>query len=206
MSSVEVLSERGLDSLVSFIFESGTLKRIQRSHCQTLGTSDLIDNIATHSFRCALIGFHLAICEDVDPFAVAVMCLLHDLSETRCGDQNWVHKRYVAIDEEKITEEQLSSLPVSILGHSALSIAREYHRRESIESKIAKDADVLEQVCLLREYEDHGVKEASLWLSHFEENNPMYSDTAKNLLSKIKSTDLNVWWKDIYTRERRPSA
>ncbi len=99
--------------LVSFFFEIGTLRKILRSHRQTLLTDDLSDNIASHSFRVAMIGLFLAKLEKVDPFKVIVMCLLHDLEESRAGDQNWVHKKYVKVFEEEIREGQLKPLPQS---------------------------------------------------------------------------------------------
>src|SRR3989304_1489360 len=68
-------------SLASFFFELGTLRKILRSHRQTLLTDDLSDNIASHSFRVTLIGWFLAKLEQADPYKVLLMCLFHDFSE-----------------------------------------------------------------------------------------------------------------------------
>ena len=113
-------------NLSNFLYEIGTLRRIQRSHRQTLLTNDDTDNIASHSFRVAIIGWFLAKLERVDASKVLFMCLLHDVPETRSGDQNWVHKKYVKVFEDEITKDQLKNLP----GKNELHrIIREYKKR-----------------------------------------------------------------------------
>lgn len=112
--------------LVSFFFEVGTLRKILRSHRQTLLTDDLSDNIASHSFRVSMIGWFLAAAEKADPHRVVMMCLLHDLEETRAGDQNWVHKKYVKVFEEEIREGQLELLPGS---KELLKFSKEENRK-----------------------------------------------------------------------------
>jgi len=186
-----------MDNMLKLLFEVGSLKRVTRTHCQTLHTSDWVDNIATHSFRVAFIAYYLAVLEGANPMICMCMGVVHDLTETRCGDQNWVHKRYVAVNEEQIVIDQLSDLSGGLL-----ELAQEYHARESLESKVTKDADRLEQAMLLREYQLHGVSEATLWLENFEENNPFDTGYGVVLFRKIKETDPNVWWKDIWQRER----
>jgi 5'-deoxynucleotidase YfbR-like HD superfamily hydrolase len=52
--------------IVNFLFEAGTLRKIARSHRQTLFTNDLSDNIASHSYRVTLIAYILAILEKAD--------------------------------------------------------------------------------------------------------------------------------------------
>ncbi|MDP4020918.1 MAG: HD domain-containing protein, partial [Candidatus Adlerbacteria bacterium] len=83
--------------IVNFFFEVGTMRRLPRIHRQTLLVDDVTDTIASHSYRVALIGWHLAKMEKVDPYKVVMMCLLHDVGEARTGDHNWVHKRYIKV-------------------------------------------------------------------------------------------------------------
>jgi len=68
-----------IKELVSFFFEMGTLRKIARSHRQTLLTDDLSDNIASHSFRSTIIGYFLAKEIGVDSDKVMKMCLIHDI-------------------------------------------------------------------------------------------------------------------------------
>ena len=187
-------------NVVSFFFEVGTLRKIARSHRQILLTDDLSDNIASHSFRVALIGWLIASLEKCDSNKVIMMCLLHDLEESRCGDQNWVHKRYLKVCEEEILQEQLASLPgVDHLIH----IGNEYQQRKTIEAKIAKDADLLDQILLLREYAWQGNHEAEIWLKGRQQENLMFTETGKMLAQEAYRQKPSDWWKDLWTHKRR---
>ena len=71
-----------------------------------------------------------------------------------------MHKKYIKIFGEEIVEEQLGALPYP----DFRDFVNEYNERKSKESILAKDADLLDQMLLLREYEWQGNKEAALWL------------------------------------------
>jgi putative hydrolases of HD superfamily len=148
------------ERMADFFFEVGTMRRIQRMHRQTLLVEDSSDTIASHSYRVTLIGWHLAKLAGADPYKVVMMCLTHDLGEIRSNDHNWVHKRYVKIFENEILKEQLGTLPFDDL----YQVSQEYEERTSLESQLAKDADIIDQILLLREYEWQGSKEAAIWL------------------------------------------
>jgi len=191
--------------LTQFLFEVGTMRKIIRSHRQVLLTDDMSDNIATHSFRVCLIGYVLAEMEGVDPGKVVLMCLAHDLGEARSNDHNWIHKRYVKEDDTQILEEQLGQLPFQGL----FNIALEYHERQSRESVIAKDADVLDQILLLREYSWQGNKEAQHWLDGKRDPQPYNylryttTDSAKELGRALYDEDPASWWDNLHTNIRR---
>jgi len=76
-----------IKNLVSFFYEIGTLRRILRAHQQTLFFRDESDNISSHSFRTAFVGYFLAKELKADADKVIKMCLLHDIEETRSGDK-----------------------------------------------------------------------------------------------------------------------
>ncbi len=179
-----------------FLYEVGTLRKIARAHRQTLLTNDLSDNIASHSYRVALIGWMLAKMEGVDPYKVMVMGLLHDLAEARSGDHNWVHKKYVKIFEEEILNDQLQSLPH---GEELYSLAKEYGERESRESRIAKDADLIDQILLLKEYIHQGNKEAAKWLPGKQDDKKIFSQSARDLAKEICDQEPGEWWENIWT-------
>ncbi len=189
----------------SFLFEVGTMRKIARAHRQSLLTDDLSDNIASHSFRVAWTGYLLAKMEKVNANKVMLMCLSHDTAEARSGDQNWVHKRYVKVFEDEIIKDQISDLP----GESDLKkVLKEYHERGSKEAKIAKDADLIDQILLLKEYVMTGNNEAITWLKndgnkknrHFE---LLYSKSAKDLAREIMKQNPSDWWKNLWTEKRR---
>jgi putative hydrolase of HD superfamily len=190
--------------IARFLFEVGTMRKLARMHRQALITDDMSDNVATHSFRTAFIGFFLAQMEVVDYRKVMLMCLLHDVGEARTNDHNWIHKRYVREDEEQVLEEQLGSLPFPELAE----LAREYRERKTREAIIAKDADVLDQVLLLREYAWQGNREAQIWLEGKKVQTPynhlkyLLTDSGKRLGRAIYDEEPSSWWRDLYTNKR----
>ncbi len=181
------------------------MRKIARMHRQALLTDDMSDNIATHSFRAAVIGFFLAKMEGADPAKVMMMCLLHDMAESRTNDHNWIHKRYVVEDEGKVVAEQLGSLPFPEFA----GLAQEYRDRESRESIVAKDADVLDQVLLLREYVWQGNREAQMWLDGKREQRPynylkyLKTESALALGRAIYDEEPSSWWRTLYQQEKR---
>lgn len=190
--------------IAQFLFEVGTLRRIPRIHRQTLLVDDISDTIASHTFRVALIGWHLAKLEKADPYTVVMMCLLHDLGEARTNDHNWVHKRYIKIFDDEIAKDQLGTMPDTEL----FSIGEEYRARASKESIVAKDADTLDQVLLLREYEWQGNKEAPEWLhdkgrQRYAKIADLKTVSAKRIGKAIYHEEPSSWWEGIWTKKNR---
>ena len=191
--------------LADFFFEVGTMRRLQRMHRQTLLVEDSSDTIASHSYRVTMIGWHLAKLAGADPYKTVMMCLIHDLGEIRSNDHNWVHKRYTKIFDEEILRDQLGSLPFQEL----FDIAHEYEERTSIESILAKDADIIDQILLLREYEWQGSKEAKIWLDGKRSDvdsrplDRLKSDAAKALGATLYERSPSEWWKDLWTNKNR---
>jgi len=185
--------------IVNFLFEVGSLKKIARSHRQSFLTDDLSDNIASHSHRVSVIGYFLAKAEGVNIEKVLTMCIFHDIGEARSGDQNWVHKKYLKVFEDEILEDQLKDI---IGKNELLKTMTEYAARESTESKVAKDADKLDQYLLIKEYIMRGNKEAENWIKR-KSPDDLYCQTAKDLFLQIIKTNPADWWKTLYTEKRR---
>ncbi len=191
---------------VDFLYEIGTMRKIMRAHRQTLLTDDSSDNIATHSFRVAWIGYLLAKLEKADSNKVLLMCLSHDMEEARSGDHNWIHKKYVKVFENEIVADQIKKLP----GESELKrIKDEYFERKSKESRIAKDADLIDQMMLLKEYVVIGNKEAIVWIKGKgrrignRQFQLLTTATGKKLATEILKRNPTDWWKDVWTEKRR---
>lgn len=205
-------TDKDYTRITHFLFEAGTMRKLPRMHRQTLLTDDMSDNIATHSYRVSLIAWFLAKLEGADPYKTLMMALFHDMPEVRTGDHNWVHKRYVKEDEEKVREEQLGSLPFGEIKE----LAGEYEERKTKEAIVAKDADLLDQVLLLREYEWQGNKEASVWL-HGKKNKELgreagdgnrqleklQTKSAKKLGENIYDTPPSDWWNNLWTDKKK---
>jgi putative hydrolases of HD superfamily len=177
--------------LINFFYEVGVLRKLKRSYI--LHMLQDVETVAEHSHRASVIAFTLAIEAGADPYKAMSMSVLHDLSETRTGDSNWHQKEYINQDEDKATQKQLA-----LMGKSSKlveDILSEYHQRQSLESKIAKDADNIEYILSLKELELQGNKEAERRLysgdcspDHF------YTTTAKKLFKDLISSHPNDWY------------
>ena len=191
----------GLEKLANFFFEVGTLRKTARSHRQGLLTDDLSDNIASHSYRVAVIGYFLAKLAKADADKVMKICLFHDVGESRSGDQNWIHKRYVKVFEEEISNDQLKPLPFS---EEVIKLDKEYQARKTPEARLAKDADLLDQILLLKEYAHVGNQEAATWLKHENHLRILLTKEGKKLAREIVKQNPSDWWyKGLWTTTRR---
>jgi len=70
------MNKEQIKKLTSLFYEVGTLRKIPRAHQQTLLCQDLSDNIASHSFRVAFIGYFLAENLKADSGKVVKMCIM----------------------------------------------------------------------------------------------------------------------------------
>lgn len=192
-------------SIVNFFFEIGTMRKLPRMHRQTLLSDDTSDTIASHSYRVAVIAWFLAKIENADLYKTLAMGLFHDIVEVRTGDHNWIHKKYVKSYESEVLEDQLGSLPFPDLKE----LMDEYEKRESKEAIITKQADLLDQILLLREYEWQGNKEAQIWLYGKGSNKGNASlklltlPSAIELGKKIYEVDPSEWWDNLWTSKNR---
>lgn len=187
----KIAKKDDLKKLANFFYEVGTLRKTARSHRQGLLTDDLSDNIASHSYRVTVIGYFLAKLASADVAKVVQMCLFHDVGETRSGDQNWIHKGYTKIFEEEIHHDQFSPLPYS---EEIEKIDREYRQRKTLEAKLAKDADVLDQILLLKEYTHTGNQEAAIWLKDDNHLIMLLTPTARKVVKEILKQKPSDWW------------
>ena len=205
MKKIPSLKKSDITRIADFLFEIGTLRKVARAHRQTLLEDDLTDSIATHSFRSAFIAWFIAKQESANPERALLMALLHDFDEIRSNDHNWVHKKYVKVFGDEIARDQFLGLPG---GEVFEELVGEYFGRKTKEARIAKDADLLDQILLLREYAWRGNKEAELWLKSKlkkknQNHNSFSTETAKKLLKELYRRNPSDWWKDIWTSKRR---
>lgn len=193
------------ERIVNFFYEIGTMRKLMRMHRQVLLTDDMSDSIASHSYRVAIISWFLAKEEGADPYKTVMMSLLHDMAEVRSNDHNWVHKKYIKVYEGEINQEQLGTLPYPDL----LRFILEYEERKSKEAILAKEADLLDQILLLREYEWAGNKEANIWLygkgsakinAQLEK---LKTDTGRRLGKAMYEISPSDWWNNLWTSNNR---
>lgn len=193
------------DALTKFFYEVGGLRYVLRAHQKTLLVNDSTDNIASHSFRAAFIGYFLAKETGADADKILKMCLLHDIEEVRSGDMNWLNKKYVKIFGDEIRKDQLESLPHA---EEFLQLSQEYSERQTKEARVSKDADLLDQVFLLKEYAQQGNKEAEHWLheddgSECQQIKLMHFDLTKQIAREAIRQKPSDWWENSWTPKNR---
>ena len=181
------------------------MRRLPRMHRQVLLNDDTSDTIASHSYRVAVIAWFLAKIEGADLYKTMAMGLFHDIAEARTGDHSWLHKKYIKVYEDEVLEDQLGQLPFPDLKE----LMDEYEKRESQEAIIAKQADLLDQILLLREYEWQGNKEAHIWLYGKSgevgnaQLNKLTLPSAIELGKMIYEVSPSDWWNNLWTNKNR---
>lgn len=177
-----------MNKYAKFLFEVGMLKKTPRSGYQFLGSGG--ESVADHSFRTAIIAYVLASeTADADVNKVVLMCLFHDLAEARTGDQNYVNKRYVEVDEESAIRDQVQDL---LFGDQIISLTEEFNNAETLEARLSKDADQLDLILDLKEQLDLGNSYARDWLHYALQR--LLTENGKDLAKEILETDSADWW------------
>ncbi len=176
------------NKIVDFLFETGMLAKTPRSGFSFLGSGE--QSVAEHSNRTTYIGYVLAeMIEEADVSKVIQMCMFHDIAEARVSDLNYVHQKYTERHENKAVKDLTDSLP---FGNKIKNLIHEYEERESLEAKIAKDADNLEFLLSLKEQKDIGNKRAETWIPSLVKR--IKTEEARDLAEKIIKRDSDNWW------------
>jgi len=177
-----------MKNLINFLFEVGMLKKTPRSGYQFLGSGK--ESVAEHSFRMTIIGYLLSLQEPkADSMKTTLMCLFHDLHEARTGDQNYVNKRYVRVDEDKAVQDLAEGLPCR---DQMVSLTREFAEGKSLEACLSRDADQLDLILSLKEQQDLGNAYAREWLHYAVQR--LQCEAARLMAQEILETDSTEWW------------
>lgn len=173
--------------LADFVFELGMLRRTPRTGYQFLGSG--AENVAEHSFRTAMIGYILARRAGADVARTVFLCLFHDVHEARIGDFNYVNRIYNTSDPVLAFTHALEGTG---LRAEVLDMWRELEAGETLEAKLAQDADQLDFIANLKEEQDLGNPYAAKWLAHALPR--LRTDVAREFAAVIRETDQSEWW------------
>ena len=182
------MKNKDLQNITNFLFEAGMLAKTPRSGFHLLGSGD--QSVAEHTNRAVFVSYVLSwMYGKVDLDKVLKMSLFHDFAEARVSDLNYLHQKYIERHEDKAIEDMVSTVP---FGNDIKEILDEYEKRESIESKIAKDADGIEWILTLKEQADTGNERALTWLPSAIKR--LKTKEAQKLADVILKTDSDEWW------------
>jgi putative hydrolase of HD superfamily len=178
-----------LKGIATFLFEMGHLKNLSRAGWLLLGIAQP-ETVAEHSFRVGVVGIALAAMEGADVGRTAALCLVHDAHETRIGDVPSVGRAYVTTAApEAVSVHQTSAMPDAV-AKALQDIVAEYEATETLESRLAHDADKIETLLQAIEYQAQGHdtepwKETSL--------SALRTDAGRQLAQAIGAADPR-WW------------
>lgn len=187
-----------MNSLLPFFFELGMMKKIEHCGLKFAGVKNP-DSLADHSCRAAQIGYLLALEAEGNPEKVAAMCLYHDMGEIRIGDAHRIAQRYIPNlekAEEKAMEEQTAPLRPAFQKRIR-GLWKEFHAQETLDSQIARDADLLETMLEAKERLDTGYASASRWLENGHKE--LKTAAAKKLYTELMKSSFSDWWDRLNT-------
>lgn len=177
-----------LTRLVDFLFETMMLKRTPRTGYAFLGHGR--ENVAEHSFGVTVLAFTLVRMNgQADLTRTLKLSLFHDLAEARTGDLNYMNKRYASMDEDRALADAVTGLPFE---DELLANWREWRAGETLEARLAADADQLDMVLELRRLETLGSQEARGWLFYAQKR--LKTDEGRQLFEEIVRSDPTHWW------------
>jgi putative hydrolase of HD superfamily len=173
------------------LYELGALRLMKRQWIRFHMPN--VANNSEHMFRVVWTALIIAKREDksVDTEKIIKMAIAHDIAESRTGDVDYISRQYVKRDEHAALKDMLAD---TTLETEFLKLLAEYEARESLESKIVKDADTLDVDIELREQATAGHTLPRLWEEHREFiASKLYTKAAKELKKELFSTDPHAW-------------
>jgi putative hydrolases of HD superfamily len=191
------MNETKLVGVSSYLYEMGLLKRMPRAGWLVAGVRNP-ESIAEHSFRAALIGYMLAVIEGADPYRTATLALFHDTQETRTGDVPYVGREYVTTaSNQAVTADQVADLPdQAATGIRELVV--EYEDAETVESRLARDADKLDCLLQAREYQGNGNADLQAWIDSSVRG--LRTEAGKQLAATCLEVAPSAWWRAVTGR------
>lgn len=177
-------------AMANLFFEAGYLAKIHRSQRKSNPYS-----IAEHSYRVMVIAYVLGKQHSCNLEKVLVMSMFHDLPETRIGDLDFVHRRYIPKTAE------IEALTDATQAIPQLDPVAEYlvelNHGKTIEAKIVRDADCLEEMVTEKEQLDAGDPRANDWLEYSLKHKKLETKLAQTLAHTIATTHSDAWWHHI---------
>ena len=179
-------------NIANLLFEAQILKNIPRAGFHFLGAGK--ESVAEHSFSTTFVAYVMSqITPDVDALRLINMCLVHDLPETRIGDLNYVHKKYTSADEKNAVRDITANIP---FGQATTELIEEFNKCETMEAKLACDADQISFILELKTLSDIGYKSPDKWLPIVIKR--VKTEIGKKLVKSIMETKWDTWWTKNY--------
>lgn len=178
-------NKTNLPALANFAYACAMLKNTPRSGYAFLGSGS--ETVAEHSFGAAMLGLILAQMAQADMFKTILLILFHDLHEASTGDLNYVNQRYDNCAAQKAVEDICQGTDID-----GATLFAEFEAKETLEARLANDADQLDFICSLRKQETAGNPVAGEWLRSAVQR--LKTEQGRELCAQIMQTSPNEWW------------
>lgn len=179
------------DRDLDLLYELGCLRFVQRSWRHFLNAD--FANVTEHTFRVLWLALMLAKHEScTDTEKIMKMALVHDVTEIRASDVDYLSRQYVERDEERAVADMFEK---TSLADEFVRVWHEYEKRDSLAAKIVKDADNLDVDLELREQAVRGVELGERWQSIRGRvaKEKLFTASAKKLFDQIATSDPHRW-------------
>lgn len=176
---------------VNFLYEMGSIRYLDRMWRRFYNKD--FANLAEHHFRVFWLAMVIASKEGgADMGKIAQMAMVHDIAESRAGDVDYISRQYVERNEELGIQDMLKGTSIQ---SEFYALWEEYEARESLESKIVKDADNLDVDMELAEQAAQGKILRDVWVELREKNvKPLlFTAAAKELFEQINTASPHDW-------------
>lgn len=173
-----------IQKVVAFFHEVGHLNLIHRSPRKNNPFT-----VAEHSYRVTIISFILCQMKQAQLQKVLPMALFHDLPETRIGDLDLIQHHYLHANELEILSAQLQGFAFN---QELEALFAEYIEGKTVESKIVRDADMLEEMLTEKKQLDQGDPRAAEWIVYTQQR--LVTKEAKLIAQEILSQKSDDWW------------
>jgi putative hydrolases of HD superfamily len=101
-----------------------------------------------------------------DPARAAQFAVFHDTQETRIGDIPYVGRRYLQVaTNEAVTADQVAACPPAV-ARVLQDIVDTYEAQDTLEARVARDADKLECLIQVLEYRHQGYSGVQDWIDN----------------------------------------
>lgn len=173
----------------NFLNEVGMLNHTPRSGFAFLGTGK--QSVAEHIFRALHVAFLLARMseEPIDETRLLHLVMFHDLPEARTSDHNYVNRKYVIEDLDRVLADGARAWPH---GDEIVAAIREFEEGDTPEARLAKDADQLELLLMLKQQADLGNPRVDDWIAPLLAR--LKTEVGKRLADEILATRWDEWW------------
>jgi putative hydrolase of HD superfamily len=176
---------------VELIYEIGCLRLMQRMWSRFLTPE--FANVAEHLFRVAWIALIIAKYEGADETKVLKMALVHDLSESRAGDLDYVSRLYAERREDIAIADMLAG---TVLAPELIDLWNEYEQMESLEARVVKDADYIDVDAELAEQRsrgNHGIYDFKEPIRQHVGATKLKTETGKRLWTAVREGNPLDW-------------